>query len=156
MLPTRASTRRSWTSSPNRDRISAADRVAWVAPSVAAAVRRRRAACRAALSSRLVASGDEVAGHAEQQPVGDAVETAVPDEGARRRRRRELAAEADPSGQGGAVGNPRQEGVGALVDGRRARRTVTCAACRRGDPTPSRSSTVTVGSPARPPAVRRR
>ena len=62
--------------------------------------------------------GGEVAGHAEQQAVGDAVQAAVPDEGARRRWRRELGAEADPLGQGGALGNPGEEGVGALVDGR--------------------------------------
>ena len=54
--------------------------------------------------------------HPQHHSVGQVVETVVPHEGARRCRGSELFAETDPLGEGGAVGDSGEEGIGALVD----------------------------------------
>ena len=59
----------------------------------------------------------EVGGHAQEQALGDRVQTPEPDGRGGGGRRGQLAGEPDLGGEGGGVGHARQERVGALVDG---------------------------------------
>ena len=84
MLPTRASTRRSWTSSPKRPRTSAPIE----SPSSGRGQQRLERGARLAAPRQQRGCGPgatHVGGHAEQQPVGDRVQAVAPD-GRRRRR----------------------------------------------------------------------
>ncbi len=61
--------------------------------------------------------GDDVAGHAEQQAVRQPPQRAVPDRCVSRHRRGERRSETDALRQRRRLWHPREEGIGAFVDG---------------------------------------
>ena len=129
MLPTSESTRRSWTSSPNRARTNSPIE----SDSVDVRGRKRLERGAGLAPPRQQAGGgqrQDLAGQSEHQPVGDRMQPVVPHRGADRLGRDELVAQADPTRQRDRLGHPGQERVGALVDTRDAceRRGVDLAA----------------------------
>ena len=131
MLPTSASTSRSWTSSPKRAADERADRVA-VGPAAGQQRLERGARLPRHDSSRLVGQPRRCrpARRAAARRGSGAGRRATPP---RARRSATSASSPSPTSRASAVpcGHPGEERVGALVDRRRARRTATCGACRR-------------------------
>ena len=164
MLPTSASTRRSWTSSPNRAAHERADRVAGVAPGEQRLERPARALPRHD-SRRLVARRNMSAGTPSSEPLGDRVQAVDhtqpwrPSATSGRRRGRPRAASAvacgtrarNASAPSSTAASPANGVVRILPPSRSsASRSSIAAAGRRRRPARGRSA-----SPVMPPPTTR-
>ncbi len=119
MPPSSGSTRCSRTSSPNRRRIERADARVVVLGERLAGQGRLGGDALGGLGAqqRRPPEGVGIGGDAEHEPGGQAVEpVAGGDVGDRRRRRHQLAAEAELVAELAALGDAGEEGVGTLVD----------------------------------------